>query len=686
MRVTNHMMYSSSMVDINRNMQYLDSLRKQIETGKKLQVPSDDPIAASRALSFRNSVSEIAQFQRNIESGLAWMNVSEAAFSNILDNNGIMSKIRTRLVEAATGTETPVDKETIVAELRQLISQIGTEMNQTYAGRYVFSGYRTNQPPILTEDRDFSYVITQVFDTKNIEKTKSSQKLGLTDEPVVNNINVLKLAYKGADFDYVYTDPNDSSITYPLFDGTTSPYGMGIYTADGTKQYNVVTKNSQNTDAYTPADDGQTIYYIADTGELVFGNKVADEFQDGTTVTYEKNDYKKGELNPLVYFDCLEVTGTKEENVVEQLYLSSVSSAALDTAGMYNILSICNTGSTSNQNFYFTINGSSQVLASFDLGSYMAKFYNDNYAGTLGGTFNTFVAGMYTDPNNADYSLVPGAQVVFTDVLEGALKEALSTPGTLVSPLTAADANVTVLPDGRINIAYTFDSDSSIGYSGIACSPAPSTAFGHGFLHNAFSATVSTGSTTNTKTTPDIRAYTMDNQEIKYECSSNNYVTINSMAKNIYTDKMYADLVGLCEFVESLTISDRKQLEEYYANTKGLTGEDLTNAVNKQIADENAQVQAVLYDRFNNMLYLVDRHVDNAMKEQTQMGSRMERMNLLQSRLEEDDVSYTKLLSQNEDTNMVTALIKRKAVEAAYQASLKVTSTIMQLSLASFIG
>jgi flagellar hook-associated protein 3 FlgL len=74
------------------------------------------------------------------------------------------------------------------------------------------------------------------------------------------------------------------------------------------------------------------------------------------------------------------------------------------------------------------------------------------------------------------------------------------------------------------------------------------------------------------------------------------------------------------------------------------------------------------------------------MKEHTQMGSRMARLELLMIRLEQEETEYTALLSANEDTDMGVALVQKAAAEAAYQAALKSSATIMQLSLANFIG
>jgi flagellar hook-associated protein 3 FlgL len=200
------------------------------------------------------------------------------------------------------------------------------------------------------------------------------------------------------------------------------------------------------------------------------------------------------------------------------------------------------------------------------------------------------------------------------------------------------------------------------------------------------------GSTNTTETTSNVaipvytKEYDMDNQEIQYEFATNTYITVNSLAKNSYTDKMYADFKRLINFAKSLKISDVKTLEEYYSGPpNNLSGDDLTNAVNKQLSDETALMNAALHDRFNNMLYLLERHAADVTEEHTEMGSRMLRLDLLQVRLEEDEVTYTDLMSKNEDTNLPWAIMQKSNAEAALQASLTANAKIMQLSLANYI-
>jgi hypothetical protein len=182
------------------------------------------------------------------------------------------------------------------------------------------------------------------------------------------------------------------------------------------------------------------------------------------------------------------------------------------------------------------------------------------------------------------------------------------------------------------------------------------------------------------------RTFDMNNQGLNIEFSTAAMVQINSLAKDLLTDKMFADFRRLFEFTDAIVISERLALETFFSGPPhNLTDSDLFNAVEKQISDEQALARSALYDVFNNMLHFVDNHSDTAMREQTQLGARMTRLHLLQTRLEADAVSLENLTSQNEDTDMIAALVRRVSIEATFHASLHANSGIIQMTLAQFL-
>lgn len=148
MRVTNGMIINTTLNGLYSNMNALNKTYGQMTTGKKIQTVSEDPIIAGRALKLTTTVLETDQYKSNVKEAESWTNVTDTALANITK---ILKSIREKCVEASTGTLNKENKESVKTEVEQLWKQIQQEANNTYGGRYVFSGYRTSNPLSLTQ-------------------------------------------------------------------------------------------------------------------------------------------------------------------------------------------------------------------------------------------------------------------------------------------------------------------------------------------------------------------------------------------------------------------------------------------------------------------------------------------------------------------------------------------------------
>lgn len=142
MRITNNMLINNMINYIGNNLTRMDKYQNQLATGKKISVPSDDPVVAARALKLRTDVAEVEQYQRNVKDAESWMDITEDTLAKIGD---VLQKARELAVQGANGTYNPDDTQKINEELKQLRTQLLHLGNSTYAGRYIFSGYKTDQ-------------------------------------------------------------------------------------------------------------------------------------------------------------------------------------------------------------------------------------------------------------------------------------------------------------------------------------------------------------------------------------------------------------------------------------------------------------------------------------------------------------------------------------------------------------
>jgi len=175
MRITNNMLINNMINYIGNSMVRMNKLQSQLATGKKIQVPSDDPVVAARALKLRTDVAEIEQYQKNLKDARSWLERTESVLNDI-------GEIFQRLMELATGSDGMENAEDLRAtkmEVEQLRAQLINLANSTYAGRYIFSGYKTDKE-FMNPDGTFA------VDVLNSEIIY--YEIGLSDSI---NINVL---------------------------------------------------------------------------------------------------------------------------------------------------------------------------------------------------------------------------------------------------------------------------------------------------------------------------------------------------------------------------------------------------------------------------------------------------------------------------------------------------------------
>lgn len=330
MRITNKMMTNNVMYNINANKNSLSKLEERYSTGMKIQRPSEDPIVATRALKLRTNLTELNQYyEKNIPDALAWMDLSESALK---EANDILTKIHTYCVNGSTDTLTESDRNSIVATLSQYRDQIYQEGNTNYAGRYVFTGYKTDTSLVFDKQtKDLNYKITEKLSGQNIDiiqTTLNSVDLSSynSDDPtsfhIENKPNFVSTYRLRLSYNDLKTQEEDGelNVQFPVRDND----GNIVYDDEGNMQLDDFTGvinyvNSTDASAYTP--DSGTINFLADTGEIIMNADVYKDWKElgQINVTYEKDSFAKNDLRPEHYFDC-EVTDLNDEDAKPIIY------------------------------------------------------------------------------------------------------------------------------------------------------------------------------------------------------------------------------------------------------------------------------------------------------------------------------------------------------------------------------
>jgi flagellar hook-associated protein 3 len=142
------MIINNMMRNLRYNLERMDKSQQSLATGKKFNVPSDDPIGVSRSLRLNTDVSIMEQFKRNADDAQSWMDTTEKTTDSIIS---VLQRARELTVQAANETNSVDERKAIAQEIKELREQLIDLGNATYAGRYLFSGYKTDKP-LLKED------------------------------------------------------------------------------------------------------------------------------------------------------------------------------------------------------------------------------------------------------------------------------------------------------------------------------------------------------------------------------------------------------------------------------------------------------------------------------------------------------------------------------------------------------
>lgn len=335
MRITNNVIMRNTKSNINTNKINVNDKNNQMSSQKKIDRPSDDPVIAVRALRLRSNLSELDQYlNKNIKEATAWQDVTDTALYNI---RGLMNDMYELCEHGANDTLNQEDRRTLLTQLQQNQAQIYEEGNSDYAGRTVFTGWKTDTTLTFTQDKpEEHYTITQqlsytdlyentyLYNTVGTDeivnfKTKASQLSEVSAQPASATLNRIRLAY---DMIGVGTDipggPDTTTGNYNTLP-TSIDYAKADGSYGGTIAYKTVTTAELEAAKYDLSDAslqdtddlGNPVTYSCvlntDTGELLFTNALSDQLKSEEAVfsfSYDKTGFEKGDLTPENYFNC----------------------------------------------------------------------------------------------------------------------------------------------------------------------------------------------------------------------------------------------------------------------------------------------------------------------------------------------------------------------------------------------
>jgi flagellar hook-associated protein 3 FlgL len=168
MRVTFTQTYEKMALNIGRKKEDIDRLTTMTASGERMLKPADDPVGWSQAMDFRQTLRELAVFEKNADFATGWNQATESALSKVSDlaidakNLGIRS----------ISVQSTESRQALVDSLNELIKEAVHLTNSQYGDRYIFSGQQFDTAPFqmtVAADGDVTSVGAYQGDTQDFE-------------------------------------------------------------------------------------------------------------------------------------------------------------------------------------------------------------------------------------------------------------------------------------------------------------------------------------------------------------------------------------------------------------------------------------------------------------------------------------------------------------------------------------
>src|SRR5689334_22931597 len=101
MRITNNMVSDRVIADLQARYAQMANTQLQISTGRRVNQPSDDPIAAAQERLRQSELSGIQASQSSVAGTQSWLNQSETSLTEV---QKVLSRANELALQGATGT------------------------------------------------------------------------------------------------------------------------------------------------------------------------------------------------------------------------------------------------------------------------------------------------------------------------------------------------------------------------------------------------------------------------------------------------------------------------------------------------------------------------------------------------------------------------------------------------------
>lgn len=653
LRVTNHIIMNNANTNINATKVAVDKRNTQMTTQKKINRPSEDPVVAVRGLRLQTSLNKIDQYyEKNIPDAEKWMDVTSSALSNM---EKLMVDMRTLANQGANGTLNNSDRNTILSQLKTLQQQIYHEGNADYAGRTVFTGFRTDKNLIFQEDEtDTTYKIKQKLSGSDLVESrfysgevtvpKTADSIAATSTiPDIKESIYDRLRFPYDDIGSV----DGLSLSFPGGkDANGAAQTVTVYKLDGNGNKII----ADNTDPDNP---------VYETKQVTVGTKLSPDPNDATaaataTKTEEIENARTKEKAKVTYSTYKLVTdnpvtkGTNGNEITDEATKKAVGilGQSVGTGDEKNVYTKDGTTGRADTNVYVFDNEDDWLAWSMG----QEQFESDGTTKVNTDNMKKYVG---------DYDMViikETGDIIFGDKIGEEMKRDSTT--------VTMDYTKTGFNTGELRPEYYYDCQMTQD-KGVDLSKEP-------IYYQKYNEDGST------------KYY-----DINYTVSANQELAVNLEASDVFDSDIIQDINDMLSSVNSAISAHQKvddikamMTQERYADADSQAQlQKWLDAATKEAdyADDN------LDKLYTTVLGNCDKYDNEINLAVTKLGCKGDQLKMINLRMSEQQETVESLQSSNDDLDLSDIILKYMAAYTAYQSSLQAAGKLGQQTLLNYI-
>lgn len=225
MRVTQSMMKTQLVNNINNVLKRLSVLNQQSSTGNKFEYPSQDPTGAFLTNSYNSTLNALSSYKTSLNQVQSTMKGYDSTISQLTSE---VQRVQSLVVQASNDTNTASDRSAIADEVKQIRESVAQLGNTRVSTSYIFNGARQS-PGVLSTTSGSS---TSYYYVSN-SVTSSVMKLNIGESSVNSNVTLQQIfGYSGGTvsnslLSYVTGGGGTTTVAETLSNGSENFSGAG---------------------------------------------------------------------------------------------------------------------------------------------------------------------------------------------------------------------------------------------------------------------------------------------------------------------------------------------------------------------------------------------------------------------------------------------------------------------------